>query len=210
MDTADPNAGDCATPDQIRSAIEQMTKEDSYRLRMAATYSLFGTEYQNPQELINEAVVRTMNAANGEKGRAWKSNVSFMAFMVMTIRGLASDSRDSLVQTKTDYIEKMATEHIAAEDVLGAEGHFHCSPESVALEIDEMNERQAIIKADTDIIEAYFVNDTNISWIIMGIKDGCSSSEIKEMGEMTDTQYDTAKRRFRRGLEKLSMERSKS
>jgi uncharacterized protein YecA (UPF0149 family) len=210
LDTEDPNAEDRATTDQIRNAIEQMTKEETYRLKMAATHCLYGTEYKDPQELINEAVRRAMNAALGEKGRNWKTNIPFVAFMIMTVRGLANDSLESLQQTKTDYIETMATELVSAEDALGAAGHCHPNVEEMAVEIDEADERQAIAKADVDVIERYFAGDSEISYIIMGIKDDYSSKDIKDVSGMSDTQYDTAKRRYRRGLEKLSLQRSKS
>lgn len=210
MDTHDQNAGDCAIPDDIRNAIERLTEEESYRLRMAATYCLFGTEYQSPDELINEAVQRTLSAAVGEKGRVWKTTVPFIAYMIQTVRGLANDSLESSQQTKTDYIECMATESMSSEDSLFQKDHFHDGPESIALESDEINERQAIAKADVDAIERLFANDDDIGWIIMGLKDDYTATQIKEVSGMSDTQYETARRRFRRGLEKLPLKRSKS
>lgn len=210
MDAEDQNSDDRATDDQIREAIEQLTKEDNYRLKMAATYCLYGTEYQDPQELINEALRRTMNAAVGEKGRTWKTNVPFIAFMIMTVKGIANDSVESLQQTRTDYIEALGTEYISPEDAIGAAGHCHPDIEELALEIDETDERQGLAKADVDLIERHFESDPEVSYIIMGIKDNYSPKDIKDVSGMSDTQYDTAKRRFRRGLEKLSLNRRKS
>lgn len=210
MELDDTLDDDCATPDELRQAIEELTKEDAARLKKAATYCLFGTEYQNPMELLNEAVVRAMNAAHGSKGRTWKKSVPFMAFMVMTIKGIANDSHESLTQTMTVNIEGMAAEDATAEDALGALGHAHPCVVEQAIEIEESQERQERAKADADAIDAHFKNDDDINWIIMGHKDGQTASEIRELSEMSATQYETARRRFRRGLEKLFPGRRKS
>lgn len=53
------------------------------------------------------------------------------------------------------------------------------------------------------MIDTFFANDDEVKWIIMGHKDGHSVSEICELANMTQTQYETARRRFRRGREKL-------
>jgi hypothetical protein len=52
---------DPATDDEIRDAIKALTDDDALRLRKAAQGFLLGTEYQDPGELINEAVVRAMD-----------------------------------------------------------------------------------------------------------------------------------------------------
>jgi hypothetical protein len=209
LEPDDPQNSGSATPDDIRRAIEDLKKEDSIRLRKAALYCLYGTEYQNPQELINEAICRAMSAAHGERGRKWKISVPFMAFMIQTMRGIANDSQESMAQKKTDHVEAMATESLTVEDALGAAGHFNSGIEELVVEEEDVIERQALAKADSDVIDAHFANDSDVTWIIMGYKDGQTAAEIREISEMSATQYDTAKRRFRRGLEKLFPNRSK-
>ncbi len=210
MEPDDPPDDDCATPDDLRQAIEALTKEDATRLKKAATYCLFGTEYQNPMELLNEAFVRAMNAAYGGKGRTWKKSVPFMAFMVMTIKGIANDSHESPAQKMTVHMEAMASEGATTEDALGALGHANPCVVEQAIEIEENQERRERAKADADAIDTHFANDDGVNWIIMGHKDGQTASEIREISGMGTTQYETARRRFRRGLEKLFPGRSKS
>jgi len=205
-----PPGDDCASAADLRQAIEALTKEDAARLKKAASYCLFGTEYQNPTELLNEAVARAMNAAHGGKGRTWKKSVPFMAFMVMTIKGIANDSYESLPQTMTVHMEAMAAEGATAEDALGALGHANPGVVEQAIEIEETEERHERAKADADAIDALFANDDGVNWIIMGHKDGHTASEIRELSGMSITQYETARRRFRRGLEKLFPGRRKS
>lgn len=194
---------DLATPDELRQAIENLSAEELYKLRKAATYSLFGSEYQSAFELLNETIMRAMRAAEGEKGRAWRKSVNFMAFLITCMRGIAHDSAESFQQTRVTRIEELATEANSGEEVLAVKGHRHASLEDVVIELEEAQERIANAKADAEVIENSFANDSQVTWLIMGCKDGLAPHEVREMSEMTQTEYDTAKRRFRRGLDKL-------
>ena len=79
-----------------------------------------------------------------------------------------------------------------------------------ALEVEETAERRDRAKADADAIDAHFTGDDEITWVIMGLKDGQSATDIREMSGMSGTQYETARKRFRRGLEKLFPGRRKT
>jgi hypothetical protein len=201
-----------ATSDEIRQAIESLSAEDVYRINKAAMLCLSGTEYQTGDEIINEAIVRTMNAASGMKGRRWPKRIPFVAYMIETLKGLASDSRKSSLQTKTDSMDAMAVsiEGVSVDDVLGRLEYYHQDVPTQAIELEETQERRDCAKADAEIIDNFFANDDEIKWIIMGHKDGLSVSEILELANMTQTQYETTRRRFRRGLEKLFPGRRKS
>jgi DNA-directed RNA polymerase specialized sigma24 family protein len=194
---------DLATPDELRQAIESLRPEELYKLKKAATYCLFGSEYQSEGELFNETIMRAMRAADGERGRAWRKSVNFMAFLITCMRGIANDSAESFQQTRIKRIEELATETNSGEEVLAVKGHRHPSHEDFVIELEEARERAAKAKADAGVIENYFVNDSQVSWLIMGYKDGLAPHEVREISEMTQTEYDTAKRRFRRGLDKL-------
>lgn len=196
---------DFATPDDIREAISALSKADHYRIYKAARFCLWGTGYADPQEIINEAILRTMKAASGEKGRHWPKDVPFVSYVIMTMQGLADDSRESVVQKKTDYMEAMAakSETDCAEDVLGRHGHYHPDHLSRAVENEETRSREEQAKKIVDKIDEHFKGDDEVNWIIMGHKDGMGASEIRDLSGMTKTQYETARRRFRRGLDKL-------
>lgn len=202
MKPDDPPA-DAATPEDVHQAIEALSKEDRYRLRKAAWICLPGTEYQQPAELIHEAIIRTMSASNGGNGRRWPKNVPFMAYMIQTIKGLADDSKESLPQKQTDHMEAMAIEGETSEDALGSSGHFNPDTPTQAIELEDVHRRQARAEADADLIDGRFVDDDEVMFIIMGHKDGMSAAAIREVSGMSQTQYETARKRLRRGLEKL-------
>jgi len=211
----DPHADEtnCATTEDIRRAIESLTTEESTRLRKAASYCLIGSSYADAGELVNEAVKRTMDAAAGVRGRKWPKSVPFVPYMITTMKGLANDSRESLPQRRTVSMEAMALEGSTAEDALGAvRGHSHYNKDVVAMAVEaqEAQERYEAAKPDADSIDARFANDDEIGYLIMGMKDGMKPAEVRDISGMTPTQYDTAKRRFRRGLDQLFPGRRKS
>lgn len=200
---------DPATPDEVRAAIAALSNVDRYRLHKAATCCLPGTEYQAPQELINEAVMRTMNAAAGDRGRRWPKNVPFIAFMIKTIQGIANDSQESAGQKMTDRVEALATEAVGVEQVLAQAEHYHPDTLTQALELEDANEREEEAKGIVGKIDAHFAGDEEVNWILMGLKDDLPAAEIRELSGMTQTEYETARRRFRRGLDKLFPEKRK-
>lgn len=196
-------ADDAATVEDIRQAIEALSETDLLRLRKAAAIHIGGTEYHDPMELVNEAVCRTMSAANGDPGRRWRKSVPFQAYMVQTIRGLSSDSRDGLPQARTRRLEATAADDASRDELMGSVGH--CEPDilSAHIEQEERENRRDQAKATTNLIDSHFSDDNEVVFIIMGHKDDMTPAEIRDLGEMTETQYNTARRRFRRGLEKL-------
>ena len=129
--------------------------------------------------------------------------------MMRTIQGIANDSRESAGQRVTDRIEELATEAVSVEQVLAQSEHYHPDIVTQALELEEANEREEQVKAIVGKIDDNFAEDEEVNWILMGIKDDLPASEVRELSGMTQTQYDTARRRFRRGLDKLFPEKRK-
>jgi hypothetical protein len=104
----------------------------------------------------------------------------------------------------------MAGHHGDTELALAQEGFSSPDVVEQALELEETYERQARAAADAALIEAHFANDDEIQFLIMGDKDGLKPNEIRAISGMDQTTYDTARRRFRRGLNTLMPGRRKS
>lgn len=203
MELENPTPGVPATPDEVRAAIDGLGPADFARLKKAAALAMYGSEFTNPQELINEAVARAFSAASGQQGRVWTHPVKFMAFMIMTIRGIANDSAESASQTRTVRYQAMAVDGGDPDEVLGNLGNAHASVEEDLIESQEMLLRQARAKQDCDAIEGYFKGDEIVGCVILGMKDGMTPKEICDFAEINKTQHDTARTRIRRGMEKL-------
>jgi DNA-directed RNA polymerase specialized sigma24 family protein len=197
-----------ATIEDVCQAYESLTNDELYRLHKLARVLLAGTEYSDPQDLLNETLVRTLRAANGEKGRHWPKSVPFVAFLGQTMKGLADDSLNSSHIKQTQEMEALATEALTADEAIGA--HGHCYPDVVALAVEAgeiADDRYRAIQ-DAARIDAHFVGDDEVGWLVMGHKDDLKAAEIRELSGMDQTQYETARRRFRRGLEKVFPGRS--
>lgn len=193
-----------ATDDDIRDAIEALTDDDALRLRKAAQGFLLGTEYQDPDELINEAVVRAMDGAMGDQGRHWpKRRVPFVAFMIMTMMSIADGSRESHLMSRTDRLEGLALEGEGADHVLDYLGFSTQSVENEALDAEEEAAAIARAKVDADRIDALFAGDQQVAWLVMCIKEGKSPAKARELAGFTTTEYETIRKRLRRGAAKL-------
>ncbi|WP_230588809.1 hypothetical protein [Bordetella hinzii] len=208
--TGKPPDQDYATAEEICEAIEGLTEAELGRIHRAAQYALFGTEYTDPRELLGEAVQRTLEGAGAKEGRHWPKVVPFVAYIINTVKSIADGSSNSVTQSRTESLETMAGHDGGAELALAREGFSSPDVVEQALEIEETNERQARAAADAALIEAHFANDEEIQFLIMGDKDGMKASEIRAVSGMDQTTYDTARRRFRRGLNTLMPGRRKS
>lgn len=214
VDEADTPAGidpyerevDPATTDDVRQAIECLTSAEMLRLRKAGSLCLAGSDYAKADDLINEAIRRTMDAAAGLKGRRWPKRVPFMAYMIETMRGLASDSRGSAQRRDTENIQALSLEGSDPDEALGAllqRGQRPASIDTALIDVQDAEEAGEADDRDLAALDKHFAGDEQVEYLIMGIKDGMKPVEVLEISGMSQTQYDTAKRRYRRGLDKL-------
>lgn len=199
-----------ATAEEIGEAVDGLTEEELGRIHRAAQYALFGTEYTDPLELLGEAVQRTLEGVGVRKGRHWPKGVHIVAYIIRTMQSIADGSSNSIPQTRTAHLETMAGRDGDADLALAQEGF--ASPDAVeqAVEVEETEERQARAAADSALIENHFANDDEIQFLIMGDKEDMTPQDIRAISGMDQTAYDTARRRFRRGLNTLMPGRGKS
>lgn len=199
-----------ATSEEIGEAVERLTEAELGRIYRAAQYALFGTEYTNPLELLGEAVQRTLEGVGVKEGRHWPKDVHFVAYIIRTMQSIADGSSNSIIQSRTAYLETMAGRDGDAELALAQEGFSSQDVVEQALEVEDATERQARAAADAALIEAHFAGDEEIQFLIMGDKEGMKPDEIRAVSGMDQTAYNTARRRYRRGLNTLMPGRRKS
>jgi hypothetical protein len=192
-----------ATPSEVQAAIEQLGLSPAHKVHRAARVLMSGSEYQNPSELLGEAVKRCMQAANGQQGRPWPLDVPFEAYLIQSMEGLASDSRDSWYQRNHVAIEALALEGQSADDVLGELDRHVLSVEDALIGAEERSQREDEAEANIARIKAHFANKPAVTNLIEGKLADLSATETREMFDMTQTEYDSAHRAYRRGLERL-------
>ncbi len=215
METTVAAAERFATADEIRSAIESLTDDELLRLEKAGRACIPGSDFQAADEAMNEAVARAIDGCGKKAGRRWPiDRVDFVAFLIMTMKGLASDSRESELMTKVDHFD-------AAED--GASGSWtldRLGPRTPGVEqqlidaeedIEEdarVAKRQATASADADKIEKLFAGDQDVAWLVMCLREEKAPSKARTAAGFTLTQYETIRKRMRRGVEQLFPGRS--
>ena len=77
------------------------------------------------------------------------------------------------------------------------------SVEDEALDAEEEAAAIARAKVDADRIDALFAGDQEVSWLVMCIKEGKSPAKARELAGFTTTEYETIRKRLRRGVAKL-------
>lgn len=193
---------------ELVAAIDGLTEAEKLRLARKADQLAYGTEYAEGQELMNEAVSRALVAAagvqdNGHKGRAWPQGVDIVAFLSMTMRGLASDSHKSVGQKVAKRMQALVGDE-GEENPALAEFELHHAPiDDELIEHQEREVSQRLAEADVALIEAHFAQDQDVLAILEGEREGMAAQEMRDFFEMDKTTYDTVRTRLRRGLDKL-------
>jgi hypothetical protein len=191
------------TVDDIRQACERLTDADLVRIHRAAGICLPGTHFTCADDILNEVMVRALAAAQGGAGRRWPLDVEFVAFLIMTMRSLADDSRHAFTQTRFESVDSVQLEGVAADDVYARHGMTHPDAPTLASAALDEHEREQRAVEELNRIDEYFKGDSEVAWIIEGRRDGLSANEIRNLSEMDEKQYEAARKRFRRGLQKL-------
>lgn len=203
-----------ASREEVGQAFNKLRQEDIVRLKRRAALQIWGTEYKDPLELLGEAVLRAMvatdsNKQKNERGRPWPiERVEFPAFLSKSMDSIADASRESLYQTETDGLEALAGEDGDVGTVLHGAGFSTPDIVEQAIHLEEIQARQVAAKADTDLIEKHFAGDQAVLAVIEGEKAEMSPGDVREMFDLDEKTYDSARRRLRRQVDKLMPGRS--
>lgn len=188
--------GPPATFEQVTDAIENLTDSEWNRLRNVAAKLLWGTRFAAPDDLINETITRIL-----AQDRKWPINVAFMVFMINAMRSIANGIRE-LKYTREEVLATELVNSNSNNDLrnpIEKLEDYSLDPQKILL----TEELRRFAEDDLALIEENFKNDEEVTWILLGIEDNCSANDIREMSLMTPIQYETARKRLHRGLERL-------
>lgn len=189
----DSKYGAAATLDQIEDAIESLTDADWARLRKMANANLWGTRLDDPEELVNETFERLISGS-----RTWNTGMPFVPWMRSAMKSVA----DGLRNLKAAKLEATATD-LADDCDPDATPEVFGSEKTTPLDLILTKEARAIAESDLARIEAHFKGNQTVELILMGIEDSLKPEEVREIGNLTLTQYETARKQLRRGLDRL-------
>ncbi len=198
-----------ASVEELSRALMMLTAGERLRLFARARLLLWGTEYTDPQELLNEAVKRALIAASGakqdgERGRPWPlDRVPLPAFLSGCMDSIADSSRESLGQTQTDRLEAIAGEARDVDTMIYRAGGWNTDAVEQAIEVEDAADRQQRARADAQFIEAHFKDDQEVLAVIEGEKADMPVAEVLALFDLDQRTYDTARRRLSSQVDKL-------
>lgn len=198
-----------ASVEELSRSLLMLTSAERLRLLARGRLLVWGTEYTDPQELLNEAVKRALIAASGakqdgERGRPWPiDRVPLPAFLSGCMDSIADSSRESLGQTQTDRLEAIAGEARDVDTMIYRAGSWNTDVVEQAIELEDAADRQQQARADALIIEAHFKDDQEVLAVIEGEKADMPVAEVLALFDLDQKTYDTARRRLRRQVDKL-------
>jgi DNA-directed RNA polymerase specialized sigma24 family protein len=183
-----------ATAEEVEAAIRQLSKADWLRLLEAASIVTQGSPFSAPRELLTVAISTTWLAAAGQGGRRWRVAIPFKAHLIMTMRGTASDARRAARRRGGDV-------PLDGQGNGPADLSEWSSPSPEQEEMDRVDREQREALAD-DVIR-HFDSDRQVLWIITGIEEKLPARLVQALAGMTQVEYESARRRFHRGMDRL-------
>ncbi len=174
------------TDGELRAALEALSEVDLIRLKKAATRLAGGTSFA-PDDLIHEAVRAVL-----EGRRNCPAGVCFATFLASAMRSIVSAAR------KAAKIDPLARPE-PGDDEDGDGAHMipdsARTPEETVIAADEHQKRLAAL-------DDLFADDDQAMFVLMGDLDGVPPEEVREMGGLDETSWNTVRRRIRRKIEK--------
>lgn len=169
---------------EFRSALEALQSTDRIRLQKKAAFLAPGSGME-PDDLLQEAVKRSLEE-NG--GRNCPCDVAPMTFLGNVMRSIASHARKEW---------KRETPSNAGE---GDEDNPIGNMPDLALSLEEVVIKRIDCAKMLARIEEMFNKDPKGQAIVIGIMEGWSPQEIREVEPMKENEYVSARKRVRRKL----------
>lgn len=157
---------------------------DLIRLRKKSAYRALGTGMEG-NDLLNEAICRTLE----KDGRNCPANVPIGVYLDNAMRSIADSEREKYIRQvpvgdwdeENSEVNKSMDNNLSSDDAV----------------LDSIELEQIV-----DRIQDIFADDPQAQAIVIGVMEGWSPKEIKEMEPMDDKQYASARRRVRRALDR--------
>ncbi len=183
----DGPADDHLSAAEIGAAFDALSPDDKLKLDAIETIRRRGTEF-GAGELLHEAVCRTLT---GE--RNCPRDVPFMAFLVQTMRSIASHARKK--QRRSAPLTAMPHAAGAAEDSQPDPPATGPSPEDVLIEKQDAAAMQRI--------HDHFEDDPEAQLVLMGWADELRGRELREATGLDQAALDYAGKRIRSRMRAL-------
>lgn len=196
-----------ATPDELVEALNKLTTDELRRLWNQGNVLALGSDYKSGRELFSEAAKRALigttgERAEGERGRPWPKSVDMVAFLMGCMKSIANSSQNSAKQSVDRRAAALTNEEGEANHEIGESGQHHPSVEDELIERDESAARQAAAEAEVSAIRKLFAQGDVVHDILDGEEMEMNAEDIRLASNLTFTQYDSARKKLRRTVDK--------
>jgi RNA polymerase sigma-70 factor (ECF subfamily) len=166
----------------IARAIQSLSEGDLLRLKALARLrarSLPGIEWA---DVLNETIMRALSGT-----RRWPPDVPIISFLAWAMRSVCDE-----------YWRKIRRERSVIVSPQGTSASW--TPDQADESPDADPERTAAAVQMLAVLDALFAQDETALKIIAGLEDGLSAAEIRLRYGLSETEYDSARKRMRRTL----------
>jgi RNA polymerase sigma-70 factor (ECF subfamily) len=173
-----------AAPEEVAMAFAALGAADYVRLGRAARLRGRGLPELDWRDLLQEAVERALSGS-----RRWPADVPFMAFLLETIRSIASEA------WRRRNVSRLDLRDAANEDSLLSFADDAPSPDRAVVARDLVRR-----------LHELFGDDPSARIILDGLAEGLTPAEIQARAGFSPTTYDSARRRMRRLIARTDLE----
>jgi hypothetical protein len=194
---------ECATPAEVMAAIESLSAEQYYRLKMFARFRIrglgraaMGRDYSS---LLAEAVASTLQGAEGgSRGRKWaKNRVPFVDHLLGAMRSVSTHWHDGYIRKGTE-LERFDCETMKEDE----EGNL-VRPTEQAVDPAADPYRSFAAKELLDALDIHFAEDQDALLVIEAKKVGMTVPEMVAGLGLTEKKVNAAFQRIRYFVERL-------
>lgn len=177
-------SAEIASEDEVREHLLELDDDALYRLEVAAARYRRALPKHDVEELVNEALQRALDGR-----RKWRRDVAFMAFMLETMRSIASEwLKRNLRDVPDSQIGVSSGEDDEGESFLERQSTAEGDPEAAARFRDVADRLERVFGS----------GDDEVMGVVLGRIEGLSPAETQKEFNMTPKAYAAAQKRLRR------------
>lgn len=177
---------------RLEGAICALTELDILRLCKKARFLVAGISDDEVMALFNEAVARTL-----EGTRQWPLDLPFEVYIFGAMRSIAHGQRHS-AQALNEVTECDLT---PADDEV-SEGYFASFQGGSGTDVALIEKAElAALEANLDELKSHFAGDDSVELVLAALEDGTPRRVLVEEFGMSITEYESARKRLRRGAD---------
>lgn len=187
----DPTHDLAATSDEVRVAVETLTKPQLVKLALYARARIGAlrrrAQGRDQDDLLQEALTATLAG----KRNWYKDRVDFVGHLIGAMRSIASAWAEKF-DDDTPYLESELTTTNEQGGLVTPLSNVSDPAPPVERALNAQNELAAI--------QSLFKNDSNVILVMEGLREGMTGPEIQAHLGMSEKDYNAALKRMRRLL----------